>query len=241
MKQYEAVVEVMKKRGGYATLGELYREVFKLEGVKWGTKTPFATIRRIVQDERFFFRIKPGLWALKTHKERVAKLFDLHRRSPDRAEEFSHSYYQGLLVEIGNLKKYETYVPSQDKNKRFLNKRLKELATLDHIYDFSYDQIVRKAATVDVSWFNERRFPQAFFEVEHSTEFKNSLLKFVEFQDFNVDFRLVGDKSRERQYRDSMSLNAFRGISHRVKFLSYDILAELHTKTVELSLIEERL
>ena len=77
MRQYEAVVEVMKNRGGYATLGELYREVFKLDGARWATNTPFASIRRIVQDKRFFFRIRPGLWALKTHKDEVSQLFDL--------------------------------------------------------------------------------------------------------------------------------------------------------------------
>ena len=76
MKQYEAVIEVMKSSGGYATLGNLYQKVFNIENVNWGTKTPFASIRRIVQDERFFFKIKPGLWALKEEKEKVLKLFD---------------------------------------------------------------------------------------------------------------------------------------------------------------------
>lgn len=35
------------------------------------TKTPCATIRRIVQDTRFFFKIKPGLWALKSYKNKL--------------------------------------------------------------------------------------------------------------------------------------------------------------------------
>ncbi len=77
MRQYEAVIEVMKSNGGYATLGNLYQEVFKIENVKWGTKTPFASIRRIVQDDRFFFKIKPGLWALKSEKETVLSLFEI--------------------------------------------------------------------------------------------------------------------------------------------------------------------
>jgi hypothetical protein len=36
--------------------------------------------------------------------------------------EFNHSYYQGLLLEIGNMKGMSTYIPAQDKNKMFLNK-----------------------------------------------------------------------------------------------------------------------
>jgi len=239
MKQYEAVMEVMKNRGGYATLGELYKEVFKLEGVKWTTNTPFASIRRIVQDKRFFFRIRPGLWALKSHTDEVSRLFDLKNKKKGREEEFGHSYYQGLLIEIGNLKNYHTFVPNQDKNKKFLDKPLKDLTSIDQIFTFSYTYVVDKASTVDVSWFNARKFPQAFFEVEHSTEFKNSLVKFVELQDFNTEFRIVADRLRERQYRTCIELNAFKAIAHRVKFLSYDVLAELHTKTVELSLIEK--
>lgn len=51
MKQYEQVIDVMRKRGGYATLGYLNQNV---DVSKWGTRTPYASIRRIVQDDRFF-------------------------------------------------------------------------------------------------------------------------------------------------------------------------------------------
>jgi len=238
MKQYEAVIEVMKTKGGYSTLGDLYKEVFKIENVKWGTQTPFATIRRIVQDERFFFKIKPGLWALKSEREQILKVFEIAEKKNIGDEDFSHSYYQGLLLELGNIKKMTTFVPAQDKNRRYLSHLLGEIATIDQFYNFSYDHIVNRAATIDVSWFNERKLPHSFFEIEHSTDFKNSLLKFVELQDFNVEFRVVADKKRERQYQSILSMNAFRNIAHRVKFISYDIVAELHTKQVELSIIE---
>jgi hypothetical protein len=56
MKQHDAVIQVMEQNGGFATLGFLNQHV---PHNNWKTKTPFATIRRIVQDERFFFKIKP--------------------------------------------------------------------------------------------------------------------------------------------------------------------------------------
>lgn len=241
MKQYEAVIKVMKSKGGYSTLGNLYQEVFKIENVKWGTKTPFASIRRIVQDERFFFKIKPGLWALKEEKEKVLSLFDIQNKKSEIEVEFNHTYYQGLLLEIGKLKKYKTYIPSQDKNKKYLEKPLREFATLDKYLNFTYEHIIDRASTIDVSWFNERNFPQAFFEVEYSTDFKNSLLKFLELQDFNVDFRIVSDRKRQRQFDSTMTFNAFKKIENRVKFLPYDVVSELHTKTFELSLIEKEI
>lgn len=52
MKQYEAVIETLEMLGGVATLGELNKEVFKIKDCEWRTKTPFASIRRIVQQTK---------------------------------------------------------------------------------------------------------------------------------------------------------------------------------------------
>src|ERR1044071_6554066 len=108
MKQYEAVMQVMQENGGYATLGHLYQSVLKIPGCHWGTKTPFASIRRIVQEHEEFFRIRPGLWALESERETVLSKLTIDEKADAHApERFNHSYYQGLLVEIGNLKDYE--------------------------------------------------------------------------------------------------------------------------------------
>lgn len=40
MKQYEAVIETLKRLGGCATFGQLNQEVFKIEDCTWNTKTP---------------------------------------------------------------------------------------------------------------------------------------------------------------------------------------------------------
>ena len=121
MKQFEAVMKVMKENGGFATLGHLYQHALKIKDCEWKTKTPYASIRRIVQDDRFFFKIKPGLWALKSQKDDVLKKFSLDEKSSiKKKEEFNHTYFQGLLAEIGNVNGFETHVPNQDKNKLFL-------------------------------------------------------------------------------------------------------------------------
>ncbi|HZT43031.1 MAG TPA: hypothetical protein VFA07_12760 [Chthonomonadaceae bacterium] len=113
MKQYEAVIQVMKENGGYATLGYLNQHAIKVPGSQWGTKTPFASIRKIVQIKPAFFRIKPGLWGLVEYKDALLKKFSLDTTAaPEKQEEFNHTYYQGLLIEIGNYKGYKTWVPS---------------------------------------------------------------------------------------------------------------------------------
>ena len=100
----------------------------EVDSCGWYTKTPFASIRRIVRDERFFFKIKPGLWALKEWKERLPKeLIPTEKQKTRDIEKYNHTYFQGLLVEIGNLKNHKTYVPPQDKNHIFSDDSANEI------------------------------------------------------------------------------------------------------------------
>ncbi|MCK4593288.1 hypothetical protein KAU45_02210 [bacterium] len=242
MRQYEAVIKIMEENGGYATLGFLNQHVLKIGGCEWKTKTPFASIRRIVQDERFFFKIRPGLWALKALKEKLPSTILPPKGQPKaKHQDYTHAYYQGLLVEVGNLKEYETFVPNQDKNKPYLNKKLSEITTISDIYRFSYEHVIRIAQTIDVIWFNERNMPINLFEIEHSTNINNSLLKFVEFQDFYTHLCIVADEVRRREFQKKLSLQAYKPINKRVEFWSYDNVAELHSKTSELQSIESKL
>lgn len=242
MKQHEAVMKVMENNGGYATLGFLNQNVPKIRDCDWRTKTPFASIRRIVQDERFFFKIRPGLWALKTYKDRLPlDILPTEKQSTAKQEEYSHTYYQGLLVELGNMKQYRTFVPSQDKNKTYLGKKLSDIIITANMYKFSYEHIVRTTQTIDVMWFNERNLPASLFEIEHSTVIVNSLLKFVELQDFNTKFYIVADELRRDEFRARLSLEAFKTISKRVDFWNYDGVAELHSKTAEMMAVELKL
>jgi hypothetical protein len=242
MKQYQAVIKVMEDNGGFATLGFLNQKVLKVEGCSWGTKTPFASIRRIVQDDRFFFKIRPGLWALKSYKDKLPpEILPSKEQPKEKQDEYSHTYYQGLLVEVGNFRKYQTFVPNQDKNKLFLGKKLSEITSIPDIYRFSFDHIVDTTKTIDVTWFNERNMPASAFEVEHSTAISNSLLKFVELQDFATNFCIVADGARSKEFQTKLRLDAFRPISNKVKFWSYEDVAELHSRTSGLVGIETKL
>jgi hypothetical protein len=233
--QRDQVIEAMKANGGYATFGQLNRLV-NFSG--WGTKTPQATIRRIVQDSDAFFRIRPGLWALKECENDVLRKFELTEKSANSEELFTHSYYQGLVVEIGNLKGLQTYVPPQDKNRKFLEKPLKEVASLGAIYEFTYPNILSRAKTVDVIWFNERNLPASFFEIEHSTDIQNSLGKFFDLQDYFADFFIVADKVRKAQFDSIINRKIFQPIKSRVGFVDYDAISKQHTNMFELSKIE---
>jgi hypothetical protein len=238
MPQRDQIINLMERNNGYATLGYLYQNVNK---ESWKTKTPFASIRRIVQDDRFFFKIRPGLWALNKYRDNVLKMFNLKPGKIETENAFNHTYYQGLIVEIGNLKSFDTYVPNQDKNKLFLEKPLKNVTNVDKIYMFSYQSIVKRASTIDVIWFNHRKLPFAFFEIEYSTDFQNSLRKYVDLQDFNSKFILVSPIEKRRQFEDIVNSYIFKEIKNRVQFVDFNSISSLHTKTIEMSELQRRI
>lgn len=240
MKQYEAVRLAMKQNGGYATLGQLYQIAPKIPGSEWGTKTPFATIRRIVQQHDEFFKVRPGLWALASEKEKVLRLFSGETTQP-KEREYSHYFFQGLVTEIGNLKGFQTFVPAQDKNKPYSRQKLGDVASLSKFYEFTYADVLRKAQTIDVAWFNERRYPNSFFEIEHSTDIYNSLLKFMELQDFRTNFYIVADGQRQAEFDSKISGSTFAPIKPLVKFWNYDAVLDFHAKVAASNLAEQAL
>lgn len=239
MKQYEAVILSLEKLGGIATLGQLNQEVFNIKNCEWKTKTPFATIRRIVQLNKEIYKIKPGLYALKKRKAELEKkgiYIETNKNlNSQKLNEFNHSYYQGLLVEIGNLKGFNTYIPPQDKNKLFINKPLGTLTGTDKIYDFSYPEIVNRAKTIDVIWFNERKLLSSLFEVEHSTDIQNSLLKYNDLQDFNTSLFIVSAIERKKEFEYKVKFASFKEIKDRVKFVDYKFISDMHSKLFELN------
>ncbi len=234
MNQREAVVEAMRANGGYATLGHLYKEALKIPGVKWETKTPFSSINRIVQDRKYFFRIRPGLWALLEAKKKLPA--DLAKKPKPESD---HSYYQGLLVELGNLRKYRTFVPKQDRGKVFLGKPLGTLVTVEDIYTFTFPEVVQRAAGVDVIWFNERKFPLEFIEVENTTDMNGAFLKFVLFDAFYAKFRVVAPVARKGEFESKLAHPSFLSVAKRTIFTSYDVVADMHTKANKMTVSEE--
>jgi len=224
MKQHEAVIQTLEKLSGTATLAQLYREVMKIEDCKWGTKTPFASIRRIVQTRPEIFKVRPGLWALESYRKTLG--LEKSRKLSKEMQDETHAYYQGVLISLGNLKGFQTYSPQQDKNKKYVNKPLKEIRTLQEIPSYSHNVLVKRSETVDVIWFNERLMPNSLFEVEHSTGIQNSLGKFCDLQDFNTRMFIVADKNRRGEYKQKLKYKSFEDVMNRVKFLDYESLAK---------------
>ena len=202
MTQAQAVIEAIRQLGGIAPLANIYNVALSIPDCEWSTKTPFASIRRIVRHTKGIYVVRKGLYALESHRRQfeangIVELTPANESS-DTVRQFTHSYFQGLLLQVGNLRNLSTFAPQQDKNKQFLtNQTIGELRSLDKIPPFTYPDLVKRSSTVDVIWFNQRGLPHSFFEIEHSTDIQNSLLKFCDLQDFHARMVIVADKRRE--------------------------------------------
>lgn len=243
MKQHEAVIIALERLNGLATLAQLYRETMKVEGCTWGTKTPFASIRRIVQTQvQDIYKIKPGLYGLVSkraeNESRGVVAETTANAGSEALKKFDHSYYQGLLLSLGNLKKFQTFAPSQDKQKKFLHGTLGALRSLEAIPPYTYPKLVQRSSTIDVIWFNDRGLPNSFFEVESTTDIQNSLGKFVDLQDFNTRMLIVAHEARRAEFEDKRHRVAFAAVKERVKFLSYGSLGKQYEQEMEREALE---
>ena len=239
MTQAQAVIETIDKLGGIATLNQINQHVFEVEDCVWKTKTPFASVRRIVQQTKGIYKIKPGLYALETHRKQLEQdgitVQTEKNKNSEEVKAFNHSYYQGLLLEIGRMRHLDTFVPNQDKNKMFIKTPLGEIRTLQAIPQYSYADLVERSSTIDVIWFNDHRMPHSFYEIEHSTDIQNSLLKFNDLKDFSARMVIVADEKRHAEFGSKMNYAAFNVLreNKRVAFLSYESLDKQYEQELQ--------
>ncbi|MBR6140877.1 MAG: hypothetical protein IKQ37_03830 [Bacteroidaceae bacterium] len=239
MTQAQAVIETIEILGGIATLNQINQNIFKIEDCVWKTKTPFASVRRIVQQTAGIYKIKPGLYALETHRKQLEQdgimVQSEKNKNSEEVKTFNHSYYQGLLLEIGRMRNLDTFVPNQDKHKIFLTVPLGEISTLKTIPHYSYQKFVDRSSTIDVIWFNSNQMPHSFYEIEHSTDIQNSLLKFNDLQDFYVRMVIVADEKRHVEFMHKLGYAAFKSLrtNKRVAFLSYDSLDKQYEQELQ--------
>ena len=222
----EAIEKVMMENGYYAPLQLIYKEFEKHR--PFSGLTPLNTIQERVQRDKRFTRIGLGVYALTAYLDKLPRVIE--PKTPAEKSGQKHSEIQGMIIEIGNMSGFDTYTP--DRTKIFASKELGNIATLKDFPAFTYDSIVRSVKFVDVAWFNERGFPEKLFEVEDSTDFRGSLVKFAELQDFNTSFALVASTERKVKYDREVSKTAFSNIISRCHFVNYSDIEDYYNASL---------
>jgi len=146
-------------------------------------------------------------------------------------EESLHSVLQGRLLEIGNIRGYQTYCP--DKSKKFNDKKLEDIATLQICpqLQFSDYNLLRQ---IDVLWFTSRGsnfIPEYAFEVELSTGVWSGVGRMTTLIDYkNVCFYIISTEAKK--YRQV--IKSFSEYIDRYKFIAIDLIGELYSAEINL-------
>lgn len=150
---------------------------------------------------------------------------------PKTVEESLHSVLQGRLLEIGNIRGYQTFCP--DKSKKFNDRNLDEIATLRTCPElqFSDYELLRQ---IDVIWFKPRGnnfIPEYAFEVELSTGVWSGVGRMATLMDYsNVGLYVIANDSKKY----SQVINSFTEYQNRYKFIANDLVGELYSAELNL-------
>jgi len=223
----QAIEKVLLDNNYSASLKKIYKEFEKYRPLTG--KTPYYSIQERVQRDPRFTRIGLGVYALTEYLEKLPK--ETVPKSKEQEEGRLHYRIQGMLLEIGAYKDFETYSPN--KKAIFNNRTLSSIMTFNKCPNFTYPRVISKIQHIDVLWINERGYPKHVFEVEISPQFPKAFLKFMELQDFMSSFYIISDSQNEIGFLKEISSPIFLEIKARCKFWSIDQINDLYDKSLE--------
>lgn len=140
-------------------------------------------------------------------------------------EESLHSVIQGRLIDIGNIRGFQTYCP--DKSRKFNQRKLEEITTLRKCptLQFSDYNLLRE---IDVLWFRAKGknyIPEYAFEVELSTGVWSGVGRMATLLDYaNVNLYVIANDSKKFK----QVVSSFVDIANRYKFVSNEALGDLY-------------
>jgi hypothetical protein len=150
-------------------------------------------------------------------------------------EDSLHSVIQGRLLEIGNIRGYDTYCPN--KSKIFNDVKLESISSLQTCPDlqFSDYNLLRQ---IDVLWFKNRGsnyVPESAFEIELSTGVWSGVGRMSTLIDYKgVKLYVIGYDSKKY----IQVTNSLTEIKERYKFVPNDSVGQLYS--AEKNLMELR-
>jgi hypothetical protein len=146
-------------------------------------------------------------------------------------EESLHSIIQGRLLEIGNIRGFQTFCPN--KSKKFNDNTLEEISTLKRCPElqFSDYNLLRE---IDVIWFKNRGsnyIPEKAFEVELSTGIWSGVGRMATLVDYhNVALYIISNDRKKYQ----QVVKSFTEHKERYKFVETEDLSQLYSAEINL-------
>lgn len=247
----DAIIEVVRECGGSATLKELYQKVPQIRKAPSHIDANHiirAFLRRMTRISGKLKRIGLGIYSL-PDIELERTLFNEIQEGKTKPEMLkgvsdtdSHSYIEGMLLELGNIYGYLTY--TADPSGMFSSKPLVKIATIENFPDFTSPALLNIAKTIDVIWFTKRALvimPKHTFDVEVTTDFSRALHRAYQLRDFKTSFYAVSQIKKGQQFQKKLITDPYEKISDRFFFRSFEEIFLLYEAAVKHSELKERI
>ena len=252
IKWDDAIIKAIEKCGGYATIEELYQLVPQIREVPSDLDAKHnirAFLRRMTRISGKLKRIGLGIYALPGVKTEQTLFDELNKSDIETkilAESINdvdlHSYFEGILIELGMVYGYLTY--TADSSALFRGKRLVDFTSLEKLPSFTSPPLVDVAKTIDVIWLKERSLatmPKHTFDVEHTTDFTKALHRAYQLRDFKTTFYVVSSIRKHEQFKKRLETDPYKEISNRIYFRSYEDILSLYEVAIKHSELKEKL
>jgi len=233
----DLVANALRELGGQAHLSEINQKVKGHPKTKTNP-TWQDTIRRVVRQYKIFEPVPPersGIYRLVEAESVVPRTQDIDSANA----EINHDTAQGMLVMLGNMYGYETFVPTHDQTTRdFQNKKIGELITVKTCEGIVRGTNLAKVREIDVLWLDEDDdglFPVFAFEVEHSTRVKNGMDRLLKIpQRFPTRYFILGPSEEEKKLFDLyITQTPFRNYRNKFAFHLYYELENVYNAAVK--------
>ncbi len=232
----DVVRNALLELGGQGHLSEIN----KIVGGNPKTKTKIAnnptwqaTIRRVVRQYKIFGPLGEGVYKLLEEVPVKAEPQEFTEEP-----EIDHGIAQGMLVTLGEIYGYETYVPPHDQTIRnFQGKELRDFVSVSDCTDIFRGPNLAKIREIDILWFAEDDyglFPVYAFEVEETTRVKSGLDRLLKIpRRFPTLFFIIGPSIKEKDlFSQYINQTPFRGFKDKFLFRLYKELEELYNSAL---------
>lgn len=221
----EAIIQILKDNNGIANLEKIYKEFPKYYKKLTDIKDWQAGLRGILYRDLKNNKIKKvglSLYALNEYE-----IEDFNDVKKDKVR--MHSFVEGLCVEIGNLKGFDTY--TADPSSFYNRQKLSNFTTLQNFPEFTYQDIVTASKRIDVLWFNKGnfQFPKRAIEVVDSINtLADALNRTSQLIDFDLKINILTNSKYIEKVKKTLQSKPYYNYSNKFEVFSYDEVIEYY-------------
>ena len=217
----EMVRNALLELGGQGHLSEINEKVKGHPKTKTNP-TWRDTIRRVVRQYKIFEPVLPERSGIYKLVEEIRP--EVGAQTFTEEPEVDHGIAQGMLVTLGKIYGYETYVPLRDQTiRKFQGKPLSSFVTVTDCTNIFRGPNLPKIREIDALWFDEDDyglFPIYAFEVEETTGVRSGLDRLLKIpKRFLVKFYIIAPSASEKALFDRLvNQTPFRSFRDRFSF-----------------------